>query len=93
MSFSPLSLECISGKMILNLIDAFYPKTDHSGTPSDRENFTKLLQAVKAALEMLTRETGKDYGLTAALPCDPDKMDDIEVGKLTSILSEFNLMS
>jgi len=75
-------------------IDWEYPGyTDHSGTPADKENFTKMLAAIKAALDMHTRSTGKYYGLTAALPCNPDNIANIEVGKITSILTEFNLMS
>jgi len=75
-------------------IDWEYPGyADHSGTPADKENFTKMLSAIRAALEMKTRETGKVYGLTAALPCNPTNIENIEVGKLTSILTEFNLMS
>ena len=47
-----------------------------------------MLAAIKAALETLTRSTGKDYGLTAALPCNPDNIANIEVSKLTTILTE-----
>lgn len=39
-------------------------KKDHSGTPADTINFTKLLAAIRAALDMLTVTTGKKYGLT-----------------------------
>jgi chitinase len=75
-------------------IDWEYPGyADHSGTPADRENFTTLLYAIREALEMHTRETGKVYGLTAALPCAPDNIANIEVDKLVNVLSEFNLMS
>ena len=52
-----------------------------------------MLAAIKAALETLTRSTGKVYGLTAALPCNPDNIANIEVGKISTILTEFNLMS
>lgn len=75
-------------------IDWEYPGyEDHSGTPADKENFTKMLTAIKYALEMLTRTTGKVYGLTAALPCNPDNIANIEVEKIATILTEFNLMS
>jgi chitinase len=75
-------------------IDWEYPGyADHSGTPADAENFTLLLAAIKAALEGHTRETGKVYGLSAALPCAPDNIANIEVDKLVHVLSEFNLMS
>jgi chitinase len=66
---------------------------DHSGTPDDRENYTKLLQAIRYRLDNLTRQTGKTYGLTAALPCNPKHIDNLEVDKLANILTEFNLMS
>merc|ERR1712194_772911 len=42
---------------------------------------------------MLTRTTNKEYGLTAALPCSPSNIANIEVGKIATILTEFNLMS
>ena len=66
---------------------------DHSGTPADRENFTHLLTALKYALETLTGTTGKVYGLTAALPCNPVNINNIEVEKLTTILTEVRLLS
>ena len=52
-----------------------------------------MLVAIRAALDILTSTTGKVYGLTAALPCNPDNIANIEVSKLISVLSEFNLMS
>ncbi|KAL7495622.1 hypothetical protein ACHAWT_005023, partial [Skeletonema menzelii] len=75
-------------------IDWEYPGfVDHSGTPADKENYTKLLQAIRYRLDNLTRQTGKSYGLTAALPCNPKHIDNLEVDKLANILTEFNLMS
>mmetsp|Transcript_18470 Transcript_18470/g.38287 ORF Transcript_18470/g.38287 Transcript_18470/m.38287 type:complete len:838 (+) Transcript_18470:89-2602(+) len=75
-------------------IDWEYPGyVAHSGTPADTENFTKMLSAVRAALDILTRTTGKPYGLTAALPCAPDNVNKIEVSKLVGVMTEFNLMS
>ena len=47
-----------------------------------------MLAAIKAALETLTRSTGKVYGLTAALPCAPKNIANIEVEKLTTVLTE-----
>ncbi|KAL7550058.1 hypothetical protein ACHAWF_016881 [Thalassiosira exigua] len=75
-------------------IDWEYPGyEEHSGTPADTVNFTKMLTAIRAALEQLTRTTGKSYGLTAALPCAPKNIAYIEVEKLNSYLTEWNLMS
>jgi chitinase len=66
---------------------------DHSGTPHDTVNFTLLLKAVRTKLDELGNANGKFYGLTAALPCGPDKIDKIQVNEIKSILTEFNLMS
>lgn len=44
--------------------------------------------AIRAALETLTRQTGKVYGLTSALPCAPDHIKNIEVEKIANILTE-----
>jgi len=75
-------------------IDWEYPGyAEHSGLPTDKENFTKMLAAIKFNLEMLTRTTKKEYGLTAALPCSPSNIANIEVENIATILTEFNLMS
>ncbi|KAL7546386.1 hypothetical protein ACHAWF_009722 [Thalassiosira exigua] len=76
-------------------LDWEYPGyEDHGGTPADTVNFTLLLRAVRDALDDLSsRKGGKFYGLTAALPCGPDKIAKIEVSKIKDILSELNLMS
>lgn len=47
---------------------------EHSGTPNDRDTFNLLLDDVRDALDKLSEETGKYYGLTAALPCGPNHM-------------------
>mmetsp|Transcript_33557 Transcript_33557/g.58915 ORF Transcript_33557/g.58915 Transcript_33557/m.58915 type:complete len:735 (-) Transcript_33557:86-2290(-) len=75
-------------------IDWEYPGyEDHSGTPADTINFTLLLQAVRSALDTLGDTRGKFYGLTAALPCGPDKIDMINIDQIMDILTELNLMT
>jgi len=75
-------------------IDWEYPGyKDHSGTPADTENFTLLLRAIRSKLDRLGSLRNRFYGLTAALPCGPDKIDKIEVNKIKDILTELNLMS
>ena len=73
--------------MIL-ISDWEYPGYEpHSGTEDDKVNFNLLLDDVRAALDELGEETGKFYGLTAALPCGPSIIDnqDLEhVGQLVS---------
>ncbi|KAL7472628.1 hypothetical protein ACHAXS_012995 [Conticribra weissflogii] len=75
-------------------IDWEYPAyEDHSGTPEDTVNFTLLLQAIRDALDAHGAQTGKYYPLSAALPCGPDKIENIEVHNIKDILDELNLMS
>mmetsp|Transcript_29657 Transcript_29657/g.65706 ORF Transcript_29657/g.65706 Transcript_29657/m.65706 type:complete len:559 (+) Transcript_29657:60-1736(+) len=75
-------------------LDWEYPGyEDHSGTPADKANFNLLLDDVRAALDKLTRRTGKKYGLTAALPCGPDRMDDMDIPHVAATLDELNLMT
>ena len=65
----------------------------HSGTPDDTVNFNLLLDDVRAALDELGEETGKFYGLTAALPCGPSLIDNQDVAHVSSVLTELNLMT
>ena len=48
---------------------------------------------VRAALDKLTMETGKRYGLTAALPCGPNHIANIDIPHLNTVLDEFHLMT
>ena len=75
-------------------IDWEYPGyADHMGTPEDKQNFTLLLQEIRNALDALGSKKGRVYGLTAALPCGPNHMDNIEIGAVSKILTELNLMT
>ncbi len=75
-------------------IDWEYPGyKDHSGTPEDTVNFTLFLQAIRDALDTLGQSKGRYFPLSAALPCGPDKIADIQVDKIKDILDELNLMS
>ena len=40
---------------------------EHSGTVNDKESFRLLLDEVRAELDELGAQTGRFYGLTAAL--------------------------
>ena len=74
-------------------IDWEYPGfPDHSGTPQDRDNFKLLLDDVRAKLDELGRQTGRFYGLTAALPCGPRHLANLDIAHVASTLSELNLM-
>ena len=66
---------------------------DHSGTPQDKANFNLLLDEVRAALDELQIMTGKYYRLTAALPCGPQHLVNIDIPHVSSVLDELNVMS
>eukprot|EP00581_Thalassiosira_minuscula_P005354 CAMPEP_0183742588 /NCGR_PEP_ID=MMETSP0737-20130205/64777_1 /TAXON_ID=385413 /ORGANISM="Thalassiosira miniscula, Strain CCMP1093" /LENGTH=1396 /DNA_ID=CAMNT_0025978175 /DNA_START=206 /DNA_END=4396 /DNA_ORIENTATION=- len=75
-------------------IDWEYPGyEDHKGTPQDRDNFKLLLNDVRAKLDELEESTGKFYGLTAALPCGPRHMKNMDIAHVADTLSELNLMT
>jgi chitinase len=75
-------------------IDWEYPGyVDHSGTPQDRDNFKLLLNDVRSKLDELGAQTGKFYGLTAALPCGPDHISNMDIAHVASTLSQLNLMT
>jgi GH18 family chitinase len=75
-------------------IDWEYPGfAEHSGTPSDKQNFTILLQQIKDSITALTARNGKQYLLSACFSADPAKAQDIEWTNVVPILDMLNLMS
>jgi chitinase len=75
-------------------IDWEYPGyADHMGTPEDTKSYSLMLQDIRIALDELGKKKGKVYGLTAALPCGPDHMKNIEIDVVSKVLSELNLMT
>jgi len=75
-------------------IDWEYPGyADHMGTPEDKQNYNLLLQDIRTALDELGARKGRFYGLTAALPCGPDHLKNIDIGVVSKLLSELNLMT
>ena len=66
---------------------------EHSGTSADRDNFNLLLSDVRAKLDELGAQTGKFYGLTAALPCGPSNIANMDIAHVANTLSELNLMT
>lgn len=65
----------------------------HSGTPNDTANFKLLLNDVRAKLDVLEAANGRTYGLTAALPCGPNHIANMDIAHTASVLSELNLMT
>ncbi|KAL3815838.1 hypothetical protein ACHAXA_007480 [Cyclostephanos tholiformis] len=76
-------------------IDWEYPGyADHSGTPDDTTNFNYLLRDLRNALDDLENANGgRKYGLTAALPCGPSNIANIDVPTISGYLTELNLMT
>lgn len=75
-------------------IDWEYPGyEDHSGTPADTVNYNLLLRELREKLNELGDRTGKFYGLTAALPCGPNNIANIDIESVAKYLTEFNLMT
>lgn len=75
-------------------IDWEYPGyAPHSGTPEDTVNFNLLLDDIRAALDKLGTQTGRFYGLTAALPCGPSIIRNQDIAHVSSTLTELNLMT
>lgn len=75
-------------------IDWEYPGYEaHSGTPEDTETYNLLLQLVREKLDELGDRTGKFYGLTAALPCGTNHINNIDIPTAAKYLTELNLMT
>jgi len=75
-------------------IDWEYPGyVVHSGTPEDTVNYSLFLQDIRDALDVLGHRKGRFYGLTAALPCGPDLIKNIQIDTVSDILTELNLMT
>lgn len=66
---------------------------EHSGTANDTANFKLLLNDVRAKLNVLEAANGRRYGLTAALPCGPNHIANMDIAHTASVLSELNLMT
>ena len=77
------------------VVYSFYAKgySNHGGTPQDRQNFNLLLDEVRVRLDGLSAETGKRYGLTAALPCGPSHVYNLDIPHISNVLDELLLMS
>jgi len=75
-------------------LDWEYPGyASHSGKPEDTENFSLLLRDIRMELNELGAQMNRFYGLTAALPCGPSNIKNIDIHTAALYLTEFNLMS
>jgi len=75
-------------------IDWEYPGyVPHNGMPQDKQNFTLLLQTVRDSLNLLEKETGKYYLLSAAMPATYSHTQKIEIENVARILDFMNIMT
>lgn len=65
----------------------------HNGHDYDKQNFHLLLRDIRTELDDLGNKTGRVYGLTAALPCGPKNIKNIDIAEVSKYLTEFNLMT
>ena len=61
--------------------------------PEDGENYALLLQAVRAGLDELEAETGRQYEISVASPAGSDKIANFNLEGLTPYVDFFNLMA
>ena len=88
------SISFLSSQLHTHNPDWEYPGYEpHSGTPDDTVNFNLLLDDIRAALDELEAETGRYYGITAALPCGPSIIANQDIAHVGSVLTELNLMT
>ncbi len=77
-------------------IDWEYPCRDDAAiaaSPQDRENFTLLLEALRAGLDVLTLRDKKPRLLAAAFGAHVRLVGDVECEKVGALLDQFNLMT
>jgi chitinase len=75
-------------------IDWEYPGfVKHGGSPSDRDNFTLLLKAVRLELDRLEVISGKDLHLTFASGIAAEHMSNIDWDQVVPLVDFINLMT
>ena len=77
-------------------IDWEYPGSSDAGiasSPEDRENYTLLLQALRAGLDALAAEDGQPYRLCVALSASPYLIPNLECAKIGAVVDQVNLMT
>lgn len=77
-------------------IDWEYPCSDQAGIaygPYDKENYTYLLEELRAALDAQGKVDGKPYLLTSAVGGEQYFIDGTEMDKVAKILDFINLMT
>lgn len=78
-------------------IDWEYPVSGNSefpsGDPSDKKNYTLLLQELRQAMDAAGKPTGKHYLLTVAVPASPAVYANLELAEVAKVVDFMNLMA
>ncbi len=77
-------------------IDWEYPCIDSAEIachPSDKQNFTFLMEDLRAGLDALSKKTGKRYELSCAVGGDAYFIQNTEMDKVANIVDYVNLMT
>lgn len=75
-------------------LDWEYPGyAPQGGTPDDKQNFTLLLQEVRAALNELENQTGQEYLLTSCFGAAQHHYENIEWENVLPLVDMVNLMT
>lgn len=75
-------------------LDWEYPGYEpNGGTPDDKQNFTFLLQYLRAALDELEITNGQDYLLTSCFGAAQERMESIEWENVIPLVDMVNLMT
>lgn len=70
-----------------------YSEADIASSPRDKENYTLLMEAVRAELDRLARRTGRRYELTTAVGADQYYIDGSEMDRIASLCDLINVMT
>ena len=75
-------------------LDWEYPGYEpHGGSPADKQNFTLLLQDVRAALDELEMINGQEYLLTSCFGASQERMEYVEWADVLPFVDMVNLMT
>ncbi|MWV46020.1 hypothetical protein GRF59_20585 [Paenibacillus sp. HJL G12] len=78
-------------------LDWEYPSQDAggivTGRPEDKENFTRVLKLIREKLNALGLEENKYYELTIAAGAGWGYLDGVEIGNITPLLDNINVMT
>lgn len=94
MDFVDLDWEYPAEKRDPDKVDNQNDEGTTKATAADKENYIKLLQDFRTALDKQGKELGKTYELSVALPAPKDKLDSgIDIEKLFNIVDFANIMT